>query len=231
MPEDPAHGQLPLALALQDHAVFDTFRAPGDGAVVAAAREPAAPGLWIAGPPGSGKSHLLQAVCAHRPEARCAYVPLGNAPAPAMLEGMEALDLVCLDDFERVAGHEDWERALFRLVNGLSLAGGRLVAAAAGAPAEVGIRLPDLLSRCQALIRFRLRYLDDEERLEALRARAAFRGFDLPADTARYLLRRVPRDMGRLMALLDRLDTASLAASRRLTIPFVREVLGEVREA
>jgi len=140
---------------------------------------------------------------------------------------MEALDLVCLDDFERVAGDEHWERALFRLVNGLYLAGGRLVVAAAGAPAEVGIRLPDLLSRCQALTRFRLRYLDDEERLEALRARAAFRGFDLPADTARYLLRRVPRDMGRLMALLDRLDTASLAASRRLTIPFVRKVLGE----
>jgi len=226
MTEDPARGQLPLALALQDHAVFETFRAPGDGELVAAARDPAPPGLWIAGPPGSGKSHLLQAVCAHRPERRCAYVPLGSAPAPEMLEGLEALDLVCLDDFDRVVGEERWERALFRLVNGLSLAGSPLVVAAAAPPSELGVRLPDLVSRCQALALFRLRYLDDEERLEALRARARFRGFDLPADTARYLLRRVPRDMERLTALLDRLDTASLAASRRLTIPFVREVLG-----
>ncbi len=226
MAEDPARGQLPLALALQDHAVFETFRAPGDGALAAVARDPAPPGLWVAGPPGSGKSHLLQAICAHRQERRCAYVPLASAPAPEMLEGLEALDLVCLDDLDRVVGEERWERALFRVVNGLSLAGGRLVVAAAGPPAELGIRLPDLVSRCQALALFRLRYLDDEERLEALRARARFRGFDLPADTARYLLRRVPRDMERLTALLDRLDTASLAASRRLTIPFVREVLG-----
>src|SRR6056297_2025469 len=186
MTDDPARGQLPLALALQDHAVFETFRAPGDGELVAAARDPAPPGLWIAGPPGSGKSHLLQAVCAHRPERRCAYVPLGSAPAPEMLEGLEALDLVCLDDFDRVVGEERWERALFRLVNGLSLAGSPLVVAAAAPPSELGVRLPDLVSRCQALALFRLRYLDDEERL----------------------------------------DTASLAASRRLTIPFVREVLG-----
>lgn len=231
MAEQPVRRQLPLALALQDHAVFETFRAPGDGAVVAAVRDPVPPGVWLAGPPGSGRSHLLQAACAHRPEARCAYVPLGSAPAPEMLEGMEALDLVCLDDFDRAAGDDAWERALFRLVNGLSLAGGSLVVAASGAPAEIGIRLPDLLSRCQALARFRLRYLDDEERIDALRVRAAFRGFDLPADTARYLLRRVPRDMSRLTALLDRLDAASLAASRRLTIPFVREVLGEAGDA
>jgi DnaA family protein len=223
--EGPAR-QLPLALALDDHALFETFFLPGHGALLAAARDPRPPGLWIAGPRGSGRSHLLQAMCAHRAERPVAYVPLATAPAPEMLEGLESMALVCLDDFEAVAGSDDWERALFRLVNGLSLAGAALAVAATGAPAETGIRLPDLLSRCQALTRFRIRPLDDEERVDALRARAAFRGFDLPEETARYLLRRVPRDMHRLTALLDRLDAASLAASRRLTIPFVREVLG-----
>ncbi|MEJ2602480.1 MAG: DnaA regulatory inactivator Hda [Gammaproteobacteria bacterium] len=226
MTEEGPAGQLPLALALEDHALFETFFLPGQGALLAAARDPQPPGLWIAGPRGSGKSHLLQAMCAHRPERPVAYVSLATAPSPAMLEGLESMALVCLDDLQAVAGADEWEHALFRLVNGASLAGATLAVAATGAPAELGIRLPDLLSRCQALTRFRLRPLDDEERVDALRARAAFRGFDLPEDTARYLLRRVPRDMHRLTALLDRLDAASLAASRRLTIPFVREVLG-----
>lgn len=226
MTEQRPSAQLPLALALEDHAVFETFHLPGDGALLAAAREVTPPGLWIAGPTGSGKSHLLQAICAHRPERRAAYVPLADAPAAEMLEGLEAMELVCLDDLDAVAGRDGWERALFRLVNGLSLGGARLAVTATGAPAELGLALPDLVSRCQALSLFRLRPLDDEERVRALRARAAFRGFELPEETARWLLRRVPRDMGRLTALLDRLDTASLAASRRLTIPFVREVLG-----
>ena len=45
-------------------------------------------------------------------------------------------------------------------------------------------------------------------------------------DVADYLLRRCPRDMDSLFNLLNRLDQASLAAQRRLTIPFVRDLLG-----
>ncbi|MGC8519703.1 MAG: HdaA/DnaA family protein, partial [Steroidobacteraceae bacterium] len=37
--------------------------------------------------------------------------------------------------------------------------------------------------------------------------------------------RRFPRDMAQLYALLDTLDEAALAAQRRLTVPFIREVL------
>ncbi|MGW8310551.1 MAG: HdaA/DnaA family protein, partial [Thiogranum sp.] len=55
--------------------------------------------------------------------------------------------------------------------------------------------------------------------------RAEQRGFELPEDTGRYLLRRLPRDLPALMKLLERLDTASLAAQRKLTVPFVKSVL------
>jgi DnaA family protein len=58
-----------------------------------------------------------------------------------------------------------------------------------------------------------------------LQLRARQRGFELPDDVAHYLLRRAPRDPASLFALLDRLDYASLAAQRKLTIPFVRELL------
>ena len=55
--------------------------------------------------------------------------------------------------------------------------------------------------------------------------RARLRGLELPPETGRYLLNHYRRDMASLCALLDELDLASLAAQRRLTIPFVKGIL------
>ena len=73
---------------------------------------------------------------------------------------------------------------------------------------------------------FQLRVLDEAEQQAALQLRAHLRGFDLPDETSRWLQRRYPRDMRKLYDLLDTLDEAALVAQRRLTIPFIREVLG-----
>ena len=70
------------------------------------------------------------------------------------------------------------------------------------------------------------RPLDDAGRLQVLQLRAQGRGFELPDETGVYLLRRYPRDLPALCGLLERLDQASLVAQRRLTIPFVKAVLG-----
>ena len=70
-----------------------------------------------------------------------------------------------------------------------------------------------------------LQALDESEQIAALQLRAQLRGFELPDETAQFLLRRLPRDMTRLYAFLDELDEASLVAQRRLTVPFVREVM------
>jgi DnaA family protein len=72
---------------------------------------------------------------------------------------------------------------------------------------------------------FQLRVLDESEQQAALQLRARLRGFELPMETLQWLQRRFPRDMRRLYALLDTLDEAALAAQRRLTVPFIREVL------
>ncbi|MEJ2686828.1 MAG: DnaA regulatory inactivator Hda [Gammaproteobacteria bacterium] len=229
----PIHPQLPLGLRLQDNARFENFHAGPHAELVRVLRQCAAgdgePSLYIWGPPGTGKSHLLQAVCrdAEHSGSRVAYLPLAELSAwpPDIIEGLEQMDLVCADDVEAIAGRRDWEEALFHLFNRLRGNGGRLVAAGARRPGEVGLALADLVSRLSWGPVYPLSGLDDENRLQALQLRARRFGLELPAETARYLLRRYPRDLAALFGLLDRLDREALAAQRRLTVPFVKAVL------
>jgi DnaA family protein len=225
--------QLALPLRLADHAIFDTFLAAGNEQVVDYLRSltSAAPGqgAWIWGAPATGKSHLLQATC-ERFEDRAAYLPLADlaGAGPALLEGLESRQLVCIDDLNSVAGNEVWERGLFILCNDVIEAGHHLVVSAVSAPRESAIALADLRSRLQRLATFHIRELDDESRVAALQLRAGHRGLELPGETARYLMARSRRDMRSLYELLDKLDLEALRAQRRLTIPFVKDVLQSV---
>jgi DnaA-homolog protein len=131
---------------------------------------------------------------------------------------------VAIDDVHTVAGNPEWEEALFKLYNERR---GNGIAVTATAPAtQIGIRLPDLVSRLAALTHFSLRALDESQQRLALQLRARLRGFELPDETVVFLQRRYPRDMRRLAEILDELDAASLAEQRRLTVPFIRQVLG-----
>ena len=223
--------QLALPLRLQDHAVFESFLPAGNETLVGFLEELVAhgqgPGTWLWGAASTGKTHLLQAVSA-RAGDRSQFVPLGEltAAGPDILNGLENRQIVCLDDVDAVAGAPDWELALFALANQLTDVGGVLVCAAGSSPREAGIELADLASRLSRLTTFHLRELDQGARIDALTLRARHRGLELPEDTATYLLNRSRRDMATLYSLLDRLDSEALKAKRRLTIPFVREVMG-----
>ena len=124
-----------------------------------------------------------------------------------------------------VAGHPEWEEAIFYLYNRVYDAGGRIVIAAHDLPKAIQLGLPDLESRLSWGIIYQLHPLSDEEKLIVLTMRALRRGINLSEEVGRYILTHCPRHMGTLFAALDALDKASLAAQRRLTIPFVKEVL------
>jgi len=222
--------QLALPLKLQDHAVFESFLPAGNEALVAfltgLVATPGGPGGWIFGGHSTGKTHLLQAVC-ERAADHGQFVPLTEFKdaGPEILEGLQNRQFVCLDDVDSVAGNKDWELGLFGLLNSLLDAGGTLLCAAAASSRECGFELADLRSRFSRLPAFQLQSLGDAERIEALRLRAHHRGLELPPETASYLLTRSKRDMASLYALLDKLDTEALKAQRRLTIPFVKDVI------
>ncbi len=223
--------QLVLPLRLADHAVFASFFELGNESLVATLNELArgsgdSHGCWIWGSASTGKTHLLQAVC-DRAGDRSVYLPLSMlvTAGPTILDGLASRELICIDDIESVAGDAGWELALFELCNQVFDTGGQLVVAARTAPRQCPIGLDDLASRLSRLPVFRVHDLDDGERLQALQLRARHRGLDLPDETAGYLIKRSRRDMASLYALLDELDLEALRAQRRLTIPFVRNVL------
>lgn len=230
-----APAQLTLRMWLDEDFTFTNFIAGHNAEPVRAVREAQAGGerfVFLWGGAGSGRSHVLQAACQQvgAQGQAAVYLPLRQADefAPAMLEGLEEMAVVALDDIDAIAGRREWEEALFHLYNRLRDRGeGVLLVAATQPPAALSLTLADLRSRLAWGLVFQLRPLDDVDKRQALQVRARSRGFDMPDEVADYLLRRCQRDLPALFALLDRLDRATLVRQRRLTVPFVREMLGE----
>lgn len=233
--------QLPLGISLNDDARFDNFytseQSPNRFAVQAV-RQLLTLGaeqfvcLWG----GTGRSHLAQALCVEAADRgmQLQYLPLATVrdfafeteAIDSLLAGLEYLDLVCLDDVHAIAGVPQWERALFHLFNRLRDAGVPLLITSAENPAHLAIQLPDLKSRLQWGLSCQLQPLSDVEKQTALQKRAEVRGLLLADEVAHFIIQRTPRDLNQLFGLLDQLDRASLQEKRKLTIPFVKQVLG-----
>lgn len=185
---------------------------------------------YISGVKSSGKSHLLVALCNEAANKHLSHFYLAldaaHTYSPAILEGLEHSDLVCIDNLERIEDDALWQRALFDLINRIhENPGCRLVVTAKAGPGSMHFSLADLASRLTWGISFRLQPLDDNQTMEALSIKARHRGIELNADVARYLINHCARDMGSLTNLLDRLDALSLQEKRKLTIPFIKQSL------
>jgi len=228
--------QIPLGIALRDGVSFDNFVADENLEAVQhlqkfLSMQSADQAVYLWGSQGSGKTHLLQAACQKMAslERNCVYLPMSlvDGVVPSMLESMDELSLVCIDDVHLIAGQRVWEEALFHLYNRMRDAGGLLLMTGDASPAALDLNMPDLASRLSWGWVFQLNELDDEGKCQVLQLRAQARGLEMPDDVARYMLNRFFRDLGALLELLERLDYASLAEQRRLTIPFVKACLHE----
>ncbi len=207
------------------------FAGDSYAALVAAAEELLRSGglLYVHGGAGTGRSHLLAALCAagEQQGLQTVMVPLSDLTdaSPDILRGLEEADLVLLDDLQAMAGRREWEESLFHLVNRCRAVGGRMAFAADSLPRDLGLVLPDLLSRLAQAPSWAMGVPDDASRERLIAGAALRRGWVLEPDVLRYLVARVPREPGRLLVCLEELDRRSLQEGRRLTIPFVREWL------
>lgn len=224
--------QLPLVLRWPAQQRFETY-VEGDNAAAVDLLQRASSNdsswVFVSGPAGSGKTHLLIAACAaasgHARNAQ--YVSLAKVPVDraAAIRSFGGSDLLALDDVDAIAADHAAEHALFDLYNRCKVEKSTLLFGAAAPPAHLGIALPDLVSRLSACAQATLKPLDDGARREALRQRAQARGLELDDAVIDWLFAHTPRDLGSLSALIERLDRESLAAKRRITVPFLRQLL------
>ncbi len=227
-----AHRQLTLNVQLRDESTLENFLPdPSEETLLRAVQTQMAadgePIIYLFGPGGVGKSHLLQAAC-HQAGNGALYLPLTELSSYSpqeVLQDIEDMSLVCLDDLDAVLGNEAWELALFDFYNRARQTGCRLLLSADAAPRALVVDLPDLRSRLAWGIVFQMTAASDEFKRQILSFRAARRGLQMPTEVASYIVTRAPRSLGKLLALLDQLDAASLAEKRSLSIPFVKAQL------
>lgn len=211
--------QLPLPLGGQAAPGFDDFVEGDNAAALAhlrALRMPDAP-VYLWGPAGSGKSHLLQAMAAQVRQAGCRaadFEPGQALPADATLAVID--DAHALDDSAQADA--------FRWFVDAATSGVQIIAAGRVPPVDLPLR-EDLRTRLASGPTFALQPLADPQVRAVLRRAAGRRGIALGDEVLDYLLSRFTRDLRHLMNLLDHLDRYALAHSRHVTVPLIRQML------
>lgn len=227
--------QLPLQVSLRADARLDAMYAGPNAWLIDWLRDEWLQGtessVFLHGAPGSGLTHVQQAIC-HHAELHghtAFYLSLREVrhEAPEVLHELTGFDVLCLDDLDTVLGDSDWDRVLFNVFNTTRDQGQRLVLASHQSLPELqGQILPDLHSRLSWGMRAQLKVPDDEDWVAGIVWLAEQHGLTLSDDAAQYLAVRGPREWAGLTATMHKLDTASLAAQRRLTQPFIKAVMG-----
>ena len=185
--------------------------------------------LWIAGEKGTGKTHLLQAKInqINNNQSKLMYLPMSelNQLSPEILDDMDQMDLICIDDIHLVLGSKIWEEKLLDLYERIQNTKTVFIVSSKDSPQGGNFLIQDLLSRYSTALVLRLNVLKNMDVVRAIQLHAKIRGFDLSDDAAKFLLRRVRRDVCSLVEVIKILDYESLAKKRKLTIPFIKSVL------
>ena len=225
--------QLALNLSLDDTYTFQNFWSATNEALVGALTHYLAntlpPLMFISGEHCSGKTHLLHACGEILKKKNQAVISLSmqdlSCFSPNILDGMEQLDCLLIDDIDAIADNHAWQEALFHCYNRCQDTGCCWIVSAQEAPQLLTLTLKDLVSRLSHGITWALHPLSDTQKCSALVHRAKNTGLDLLPSVAAYLIHHYPRDMCSQVARLEKLEQASMAACRKLTIPFIKTIL------
>ena len=221
--------QIPLDVSLSEYMTFETFYMGPNKSVVDSLRDEKNQLIWLAGLEGFGKTHLLHAFLnSHEHEnKKVLYLPMSESQdfTPDILDNLAQYDLVAIDDIENIIGDMTWEEQLLKFYEDSYSTRNKILITANDTPKGLNFLLPDLSSRFNLALIERLRPMNEDEMIKAILIHSKARGFDLPEDSAKYLINRVPRDVSVLIDMIKLLDYESLSMQRKLTIPFIKTVL------
>lgn len=215
-----------ISLDIETHldAQISDFEGPGWKPVIDAARQMHVGLLnrfFIYGEAGTGKSHVLTAICesyldTERSAIKVSLLDLLAAPIEA-IASLEHYDLVALDDIETIQGALHWQRAIFHLINLNSEGGGQLIFSSRLAPTELRFELPDLQSRLSQAVSLRVpngsNIADRQALIDAALKR---RGLLFDEQVVAYLVNHGPHKSAALLNIIEKLDTLLHGDRRKL---------------
>ena len=193
--------------------------------------------LYLHGPAGSGKTHLLAAI---RTSLTAASLPplfsfrelhqLYEGVYPQEAEGrLSALfrdaPALLLDDLHLVPDEPSIRAELWQLFNDFYSTGRKIALAGLHPPKELPNLDDHLVSRLLWGLVARVDVSDDDSRRLIMKKLAADRQVLLPADVIDYILLHTPRDLPTLIGALEQIRRFSLASTRKITVRLAREAL------
>lgn len=233
----PTMRQLPLAMVAAPEPSFASFLVGENAQALAALQALAAslsaspvpgsdaqlPPLYLWGPPGSGKTHLLRALQRQVQRAGLATAWF-DAALPQPWAWLPEWRLLLIDGCEQLDAAA--QQAAFALFIEAAAQGTQLVAAGRWPPVDLPLR-DDLKTRFGWGPVLALQSPGDSETRAVLQQQARARSLPLPEEVLNYMLTRCERDLGYLMRLLEALDDYALAQGRHLTLPLLRSLLAD----
>lgn len=230
--------QLQLNIEPQLDAKISDFSGPGWAAVIDAVRQLHAGLLnrfYVYGEAGSGKSHLLSAICDSYLELgksaiKVSLLELLDAPIEA-ISALESYDLVALDDIEAIIGVPHWQTAIFHLINNSHQDGGQLVFSSRFAPKELKLELYDLRSRLNQAVSVRVPNGEDfADRQSLLNSVLERRGVHFDAQIIDYLLNHGPHQTSLLLQSVDQLEKLLQGEKTKLSHAMLRQIYALIDE-
>jgi DnaA family protein len=185
--------------------------------------------IYIFGINNSGKTYLLQSLCNFysKHNKTALFLPIKEviSHGVGILDSIENSDLICLDGLENIIANEEWEIAIFNLINNTLNNQCRLVFASSIESSNNIFSLPDLDSRIKKLQSYELYPIDDANLLHALKHIANLSSINLGEREAHYLLTYSKRNISDLVSILESLDQLSMEKKKRISIPLIKEII------
>lgn len=228
--------QIPLSLTYFNDVHLHSFIATDNQVpyqlLTEMASAPCGQAIYLWGAEATGKTHLLQGACqlASESKLQASYVPLNHHAqlSPEVIQGLHQIDFVAIDNIHAIAHQTDWEKNLLLLYDELREQQRSLVITSNQPINKLNLSLADLSSRLYWAHVYKLKPPHDETKRQVLKQKALSAGFELSEEVMDYLMRRVDRSLASLLILLNQLNKSSLSKQHPITIPFVRNLLGDL---
>mgnify|MGYP001284475139 FL=1 len=218
--------QLPIDYSFATSKNFDNFVAEGnefliDKLIEFSSSKPSNENIiMLQGEKSSGKTHLCRAIKNHS-NKKIIFVEYDSMK----IIPHEQFDILIIDNIDRLIVNSENEEYLFSLVNDFILNNKSILVTTTISIEDIQFTLPDLKSRLRWDLIFKIKDLNDINKIKVLEKFASERGFELTKKVSDYIMNNYRRDLFFLCNVIRAIDYSSLSERRNITIPFVKKIM------